>query len=225
MKTRRSKPEPRGDARRDLEAIQEALRKPLLQGEPFDYSARAQQVQESQHWNSLASGLRFRPPPNAHIWDVHEATAARFWEAIEAAYPPGFWDDYQRIKGGGPKGLESAIGFLEADPYFFRSGYVKEKLIRHIQRPMLKPQHVARLHAVVLAIVDKRDGREFRAYCRLARKVDAPALREQLRHRLTRALPSGEDLTPDEPSLLQAITRDKGIRRRARWVLEALEQN
>ena len=222
MKTRRSKPEQRGDARRDLGAIQEALRKPLLQGEPFDYSARAQQVQEAQRWNSLASQLRFRPPPDAHIWDIHQATAARFWEALGAAYPPGFWDDYQCLERGEAKGVESAIMFLEADPYFFRSGYVKEKLIRHIKRPMLTPGHAARLQAMVLAIVDKRDGREFRAYCQLARKVNSPELREQLNQRLTRAWPSARSLTDDLPALMLAAREDRAVRRRARWVLEAL---
>ena len=60
----------------------------------------------------------------------------------------------------------------------------------------------ARLRRVVLAAVDRPDRREFRRYTRLARKVDAPELRQALEERLGAA--------------------DPGIRRRARWVLEAL---
>ena len=205
MKSRRPKSEQQADARHDLKAVEEALRKPLVQGGLFDYAARSRQVQEAQRWNSLASQLRFRSPVDAHVWDVHRATAERLWEAVEAAYPPGFWDDYQCLERGEAKGVEGAIKFLEADPYFFRSGYLKEKLIRLIKRPMLTPARVTRLQAVVLNMVDHRDGREFRAFCRLAHKVDAPALREQLTQRLTRG--------------------DPDTRRRARWVLEALEQN
>ena len=205
MKSRRPKSEQRADARHDLKAIEEALQKPLLRGSPFDYAARAGQVQEAQRWGKLASQLRFRPSADAHVWDVHRATAGRFHEALEAAYPPSFWDDYQCLTRGEANGAESAIRFLEADPYFFRSGYVKEKLIRHIKRPMLSPTFVTRLQAVVVAVVEKRDGREFRDYCRLACKVDAPALRERLTRRLAH----------DDPN----------VRRRARWVLEALGQN
>ena len=205
MKSRRPKSEQRGDARHDLKAIEEVLQKPLLRGSPFDYAARARQVQEAQRWNRLASQLRFRPPADAHVWDVHRATAGRFYEAVEAAYPPGFWDDFQCLTRGEAKGMESAVRFLEADPYFFRSGYIKSRLIRCIKRPMLTPEYARRLQQVVLAVVEKRDDRDFRAFCRLAHKVGAPALREQLTQRLTN----------DDPN----------VRRRARWVLEALEQN
>ena len=58
---------------------------------------------------------------------------------------------------------------------------------------------------VVLAAVDKCDRREFRSYCRLARTVDSPDLRQVLSDRL------------GDP--------DCGVRRRARWVLNALERS
>ena len=53
-------------------------------------------------------------------------------------------------------------------------------------------------------MVDNRDERDFREYCRLARKLDAPELREQLTQRVGQG--------------------DLDVRRRARWVLEALAQ-
>ena len=53
-------------------------------------------------------------------------------------------------------------------------------------------------------MVDRRNGREFRAYKQLACKVDAPELRAQLDHRLAHT--------------------DPAVRQRARWVLEALAQ-
>ena len=57
------------------------------------------------------------------------------------------------------------MSFLEADPWFYRTGYIKSKLIRYIKRPMLTPEYIKRLQRVVLAVVDKRDDRDFRAYC------------------------------------------------------------
>jgi hypothetical protein len=69
---------------------------------------------------------------------------------------------------------------------------------------MLTLAQAARLRTVVLSVVDRRDDRDFRAFCRLARKADAPELHDQLRQRLKSA--------------------DADIRRRARWMLDALEQ-
>ena len=108
------------------------------------------------------------------------------------------------MRGGDGTKLESAVAFLEADPWFHRSGYTKVKMVRYIKEAMLTPGYVARLQNVVLNMVERRNGQEFRAYCRLAHKVDAPALREQLTRRLAQ----------DDPN----------VRRRARWVLEAMRQ-
>ena len=204
MKSRRSKSEQRMEARDDLKSIREYLRKPLLQGEPFDYSVRAQQVQEAHRWNTLASKLRFRSPPDPEVWDLHRATAERFWATLDAAYPHGFWDDVQRLRAGDAVGLKTALGFLEADPMFFRTGYLKTWLSRAIKPLMLKLSDTKRLQSVVLSVVDSRDDRDFRAFCRLAKKVDDADLREQLTRRLD--------------------SSDVDIRRRARWVLEALAQ-
>jgi hypothetical protein len=98
--------------------------------------------------------------------------------------------------------VETLIRFLEADVYCDRSGYVKADVIRALTRLDLQPDDVDRLRAVVLDVVDSYDRREFRAYCRLARRVDGQALREPLRDRLTTSRPH--------------------VPRRARWVLDAL---
>ena len=126
----------------------------------------------------------------------------RWRTALDRAYPPGFWDAYDALGRGDPSGADSAIEFLEADPWFFRSGYVKATLIQRLTRLDLSPLHASRLRTVILAAVDGRDRRELRSYRRLARKVDAPDLREALQSRLA----------ADDP----------GVRRRARWILDAL---
>jgi len=126
----------------------------------------------------------------------------RFHEALRLAYPPGFWDDVERLTAGDPAGLESAIRFLEADPMFFRSGYVKADLTRLAKRVPHDADQRRRLEAVILSIVDRRDGREFRHYCRLARRIAGGPLRGELEARLKAG--------------------DPAVRRRARWVLEAI---
>ena len=93
---------------------------------------------------------------------------------------------------------------MEADPIFYRSGYVKQKLIRAIKATMLTPDYVERLQQVVLAVIDKRYDRDMRNYRNLAGKVNSSALRAQLEQRVEQG--------------------DFDVRRRARWVLEALAQ-
>lgn len=81
---------------------------------------------------------------------------------------------------------------------------MKAALIRYINRLELLPGQRAQLRAVVLAAVDHRDRREFRADGRLARRLDASEFRRALEER-------AKDVEPR-------------VRRRARWVLVALDQ-
>lgn len=97
------------------------------------------------------------------------------------------------------------IEFLEKDQWTFGSGYAKADLIRLIRKLDLNHTQAERLRRVVLAVVDGRDRREFRHYCRLARKLDSPQLRKELMRRL-------ED-------------ENEVVRRHARWVLEYLSKH
>ncbi len=119
-------------------------------------------------------------------------------------YDWDFWRDMELLKGGDQSHMEQAITFLEADPWFHGSGYAKEDIVPALNRLPLPSGFATRLVSVVLNMVDRRNGREFRAYKQLACKVDNPELREQLARRV------------DEG--------DFDVRRRARWVLEALAQ-
>jgi len=102
-------------------------------------------------------------------------------------------------------GVDAAIEYLEKDEWKFGSGYAKADLIRLLRKLDLKPAQAERLRRVVLAVVDGRDRREFRHYCRLASKVDSPQLRNELTRRLK-----------DENEIVQ---------RHARWVLEYLSKH
>ena len=110
-----------------------------------------------------------------------------------------------RLQAGSVEGVEPAITFLEADPWCFRSGYVKADILRSLVRCPLTTDQAARLRQVVLYVVDRRDRREFRRYCRLAQIVDS----EDLRRGLVARLRSG----------------DRGVVRRALSVLESLDSD
>lgn len=134
--------------------------------------------------------------------------AALFHRAVGEAYPPNFWDAFQQLQKRNTEGLEIAISFLEADPWFFRSGYIKADILHLIcalPKTNISPEDQSRLQRIVIAAVDFRDRREFRWYCKLARKVVSRSLITQLEERLSHA--------------------DSNIRRRARWALSAVTHN
>jgi hypothetical protein len=166
-------------------------------------AAEAEAARRALHATAAA---RDRNRPETYdAW--HDAVVA-FRAAIAAAYPAGFWDSmgrrYERLAHGEPDAIEMAVFFLESDPWFDRSGYVKEALLKRLKRLPLTPRIAARLHRVLLAAVDGRDRREFRRYCWLARSLVTPDLTRALRERLTSA--------------------DAGVRRRAEWMLAAVER-
>jgi hypothetical protein len=169
----------------------------------FPYELRAREAREAHRAvHTTFAQMRRRDDPNDPATAAWLSAIARFRAAVVAAYPPGFWDDVALLAKANGEGLETAIRFLEADPYFDRSGYVKADLLRFIKRVPLDPEQTERLRAVVIDSVERRGGREFRAYCRLARRLDGPELREAL----ARQLQSG----------------DVAIRRRAAWMLNVL---
>lgn len=108
-------------------------------GRPFDPVASAAEVGAVARLLHTLARLQWRYPDDGAAWDAWREATVAWREAIDGAYPPGFWDAYARLRDRDPAGLETAIAFLEADPWFFRSGYVKAVLIRYINRLGLLP--------------------------------------------------------------------------------------
>ncbi len=181
-----------------LKQIQEKLRQepPGIGGYA---AAEAAQVAWNEARNAWQNSL-----PNSQAHHVGLEIRECYWASVARAYPVSFSRSQDRLRAGDSDGLEDAVDFLEADPIFDGTGWRKEYLIRLIRDVDVGAYHALRLQAIIVSVVDRRDGQEFRAYCRLARKVDAP----ELRAHLTQRLGSG----------------DPNVRRRARWVLDALAQ-
>jgi hypothetical protein len=162
--------------------------------------------------------------------------AARALHACyEAVWPPGFWVAHSKAQQGVATGaeLELLVGFLEADPIFFRSGYFADKVVRFVGRSPLSPDHAARLRAVLLDAVDRRHRQYFRRFCALARRLDEERLRAELVRRLESAdakvavrahwmlegleLPKDAKSAPDYESLLRGMERKQARGRFELW--------
>jgi hypothetical protein len=110
--------------------------------------------------------------------------------------------DLAAAQSGDQGAVERLVTFLEADVVCHRSGYFKVDAIKVLTRVPLTPALRERLERVVLAAVDGRDRREFRAYVRLARALDSKSIREQLSERL--------------------VTADERTMRHTKWVVDGL---
>src|SRR5579884_3201796 len=168
MKTRQpralykaSKTEKKLYAQEQLKQIKALLRRPLVTDGPFDWTERARQAEDLWHWRNLLARLSTK---YAEADELLPEVRERYNAAIQAAYPLGFWERYRDLRAGESVDLEPFIEFLEADPWFFRTGYEKADIIRSLTRRLLTEKQASRLGQVVLNAVDSRDRREFRAY-------------------------------------------------------------
>lgn len=67
----------------------------------------------------------------------------------ELAFPGGYDGALDRLVAGDQETMEAAICFLEMRPYFFRSGYVFDALLRKAKHAPLSPGQLSRLQVVV----------------------------------------------------------------------------
>jgi hypothetical protein len=119
------------------------------------------------------------------------------------AFPGGLEQELNLLKRGDPEAVEMAVRYLEADPWFFRSGYIKEELLQALRRIDLTDDQSERLRSVILERITKGSGREFRRYCRLAKRLMNAAFVARVRQAM--------------------MSQDSDISRRAGWVMSALE--
>ena len=112
-------------------------------------------------------------------------------------------DKLKEIETDDGEWRENAVTFLEVNPRYFRSGYDKAQLLRYLKRADLSMKHKQRLQAVLLDVVGRPSGVEFRQYCQLAARLAS----KELSSALTKLVKS----------------EDEGVRRRASWMLEHVE--
>ena len=171
----------------------------------FGYTERGRAVNEAQAEIHAA----FKEVVDRN--DESDPRTKRWLEAVKtfrAACSRVYPDDLRLVEQGAlpASALDTAVilDFLEADPVFFGSGYMKEELLGTLKKRSFESHEVQRLQAIILNVVRKADRREFRRYCRVATTVDDERFRKELK-----ALNVADD--PD-------------TRRRASWVLAALNK-
>jgi hypothetical protein len=116
-------------------------------------------------------------------WDderiEHSSRVAWFHELMTALYSP-VYVALSDARHGETAHIETLIRFLEADPYCYRSGYMKADIINAITRLSLTDGDRLRLGKILLDVLGRPTKREFRRYIRLAKYLDSDDLRATL---------------------------------------------
>ena len=119
--------------------------------------------------DAIQATIKDRNKSPAHKEKWSEACREFHSSYDQQAFPGGLGESMQKLAKGDAATIESAVQFIEADPMFFRSGYIKEEILKHLSRNPLNDDQKQRLREIILERVrDTRTRREFRRYCRLA---------------------------------------------------------
>ena len=154
----------------------------------FDFTNFTARVAELNRLHKLVhelSDLRWRTGKAEDIerWE----NAVRAWKAYS-----GFGEDTKfyffesrdflsALASGDADAKESAIKFLEFDPYYYRSGYIKSKLLVRLKHIKLTSSEIKRLQKVICnAILSPLPKSEFKYYAGLLKNIGTPEFRQKL---------------------------------------------
>jgi hypothetical protein len=105
----------------------------------------AEIVRLSQQLHETRKQRELSPEKWSEWQQVYTGSYERY---LSLAFPGGLDGAYERIVSGYPEAMEAAICFLELRPYYFRSGYMFEDILRKCKHAPLSPEQVARLEVV-----------------------------------------------------------------------------
>ena len=124
-------------------------------------------------------------------------------EFTKIAFPENWPSLLNQIDSRNKIAIEEALAFLEADPNFNNSGYIKQKLVGHLKRAQLNGSQKNRLALLVLERINNAHAHEFSTYGKLAIALLMPKLDRQI-----------EELSR---------SKDIAVAKRANWMLKILK--
>ena len=97
----------------------------------------------------MHSTLRGLAYGTSTVADQEQAAATFKAEYDALAFPGGFDAGMRLLESGDPDIIEYALAFLEVWPYFYRSGYMRKKIIRLLKRVTLDSDQSTRFERVL----------------------------------------------------------------------------
>lgn len=100
------------------------------------------------------------------------------------AIPGGLTHNLNMLKQADLDAISMAIAFLQANPVFFRSGYIKEQLLRILKKTPLSQEQIIALQEILLNEIIKAPARGYTDYCKLARAIQDDQFKEKVENML-----------------------------------------
>ena len=157
----------------------------------FDFTNFTAKVSELNRLHKLVHELSERRWRTGKTEDIkHWEKAVKDWKEFSGfGYPEMKFYFFENqtflaaLSAGDAEAKESAIKFLEFDPYYYRSGYIKSKLLVRLKQLKLNASEIKRLQKVICnAIVSQQPKSEFKYYARLLKNVGTPEFRAKLQN-------------------------------------------
>jgi hypothetical protein len=108
----------------------------------------------------IHESVRFRDRSKSDR-DRWSAFCKEFHRLYDELFFPGGSTRWEAFLSRDASETETAIAFLEADPWFFRSGYMKQQIWDHLKRASLTSKQERQLEAAAMAYLYRRVEREF----------------------------------------------------------------
>lgn len=102
--------------------------------------------------------LRSRSRADQDAW---RRACAEFHARYSSLSYPGGDGRWQALMLLDSAELETGIAFIETDPYFFRSGYMKEAIWRRFKAAVLSPKQLHRLEVAAMSQLRRQIRRDF----------------------------------------------------------------
>ena len=157
----------------------------------FDFTNFAARVAELNRMHKLVHELSERRWHSGKAEDIERwEKAVKDWKEFSGfGYPETKFYFFENqtfltaLSSGETDAKESAIKFLEFDPYYYRSGYIKSKLLVRLKQLKLNASEIKRLQKVVCnAILSPLPKSEFKYYARLLKNIGTPEFRAKLQN-------------------------------------------
>ncbi len=74
---------------------------------------------------------------------------AEYTALVDRMFPGGYAKTFERIQAGDGSAIEFGLVFVEVQPYFFRSQYIRTQLIRMLKQTKLSSLQTERLKLIV----------------------------------------------------------------------------
>jgi hypothetical protein len=144
-----------------------------IEVKPESIKSRAEIVSAAEQLRSLHQSLldtHARSSLSRQAREEWSNACMKFHEEYSNLFYPGGDERFDAFLRGDSAEIETAIMFLEVDPYFFRSGYLKQIVWDRLKQFELSSPQRTQLEAVAIAYLQKRIRLEFWHMVRYVRR-------------------------------------------------------